>query len=99
MRPTWRPLRSTSAKSAKDSAAASNDGGRTASRAILPKTAGEQPWEQSRRLRRRGKKIPATGGAMADRFLVVDRSTADGNGPGCFRNRPGAGTSRARLVV
>ena len=99
MRPNWRPLRLTSARSDKDSAAAAKEVDRAASRQILPKIAGEQPCESSRRLRRRGEKIPATGRAMTDRFLVVDGPAPDRQGPGLFGDRTRAGTLRTRLTV
>ena len=49
---------------------------RTAARTILPRIAGEKLCESSRKLGRRGKKIPATSRAMTDRFVVLDRPAA-----------------------
>ena len=83
----------TSARSATDSAASRNDPARAAARRILPRIAGEQLWESSRKVGRRGKKIPATGRAVADGFVVRDRPAADGQGPWGFLNRAGAAHS------
>ena len=44
--------------------------------AILPRIAGEKLCESSRKLGRRGKKIPATGWAMTDRFVVLEGPAA-----------------------
>ena len=80
IRPTCRPLMVISASSARDSAAPSKELLRAAARTILPRIAGEKLCESSRKLGRRGKKIPATGRAMTDGFVVLDRPAANLNG-------------------
>ena len=55
--------------------------------------------ESSRKVGRRGKKIPATSRAVADGFVVRDRPAADGQGPWGFLNRAGARAFGTELVV
>jgi hypothetical protein len=88
-----------SAKSARDSAASSNEPSRAAARTILPRIAGETLCASSRELGRRGKKIPATDRAMTDGFVVVDRPAADLKGPRRLGHGTGPPTPGTRLVI
>lgn len=88
-----------SARSDSDFAAASNDVSRAAARTILPRIVGEKSCESSRKLGRRGKKIPATRRVMTDRFVVANRSAADLNGSRVCDHEARPRTLRTRLVI
>ena len=70
-----------------------------AARAILPRIAGEKLCESSRKLGRRGKKIPATSRATADGFIVVDRPVANLNGSWRLVDGATVPTPWARLMI
>ena len=54
---------------------------RAHARTILPRIWGEKSCESSRKLGRRGEKIPAAGRAMTDGFVVLDGPAAALDGP------------------
>jgi hypothetical protein len=99
IRPTCRPLRVTSANSARDSAASSKEPPRAAARTTLPRIAGETLCESSRTLGRSGERIPATGRAVTDRFVIGNRPAADLNGPRRLGHRTGPRTLGTGLVI
>src|ERR1700677_164528 len=88
-----------SPRSARDSSTASKDPSRAAARTILPRIAGETLCESSRKLGRRGEKIPATGRAVTDGFVVLTRPAANLNGSWRLGHRTGPCTRRTRLVI
>src|SRR5947209_4329965 len=89
----------TSARSASDSAAAAKGPSLTAARTILPRTAGETLCDSGRKAGRRGEKIPATGRAVTDRFVVLHGPAADPDGPRRLGHGAGPCALRTRLMI